>query len=106
MAGCTVARAVELVNEGRFERLGLYGPAVVEPVSVAAAKNAVELMLIGSVINCVPIVSWDGKEVGEVKGAVGAVALAMRYAIEADFDENKKELTRVPYELLETRKEQ
>ena len=106
LAGCTVARAVELVNEGRFERLGLYGPAVVEPVSVAAAKNAVELMLIGSVINCVPIVSWDGKEVGEVKGAVGAVALAMRDAIEADFDENEKELTRVPYELFETRKEQ
>ena len=106
LAGCTVARAVELVNEGRFERLGLYGPAVVEPVSVAAAKNAVELMLIGSVINCVPIVSWDGAEVGEVKGAVGAVALAMRDAIEADFDENKKELTRVPYELFETRKEQ
>ena len=106
LAGCTVARAVELVNEGRFEHVGLYGPAVVEPVSVDVAKNAVELMLIGSVINCVPIVSWDGKDVGEVKGAVGAVALAMRDAIEADFDENKKELTRVPYELFETRKEQ
>jgi 4-amino-4-deoxychorismate lyase len=106
LAGCTVARAVELVNEGRFEHVGLYGPAVVEPVSVAAAKNAVELMLIGSVINCVPIVSWDGDLVGEVKGAVGAVALAMRDAIEADFDDHKKELTRVPYELFETRKEQ
>lgn len=106
LAGCTVARAVELVNEGRFEHLGLFGPAVVEPVPLDAAKNAVELMLIGSVINCVPIVSWDGAEVGEVKGAVGAVALAMRDAIEADFDENHKELTRVPYELFETRKEQ
>lgn len=102
LAGCTVARAVELVNEGRFEHLGLFGPAVVEPVPLDAAKNAVELMLIGSVINCVPIVSWDGAEVGEVKGAVGAVALAMRDAIEADFDENHKELTRVPYELFET----
>jgi hypothetical protein len=30
----------------------------------------------------------------------------MRDAIEADFDENEKELTRVPYELFETRKEQ
>jgi 4-amino-4-deoxychorismate lyase len=103
LAGCTVARAVELVNEGRFEHLGLKGPALIEPVSLAEARNAAELMLIGSVINCLPITRWDGTEVGEVPGVVGPVAVAMRDAIEADFETNAKELTRVPYETFETR---
>jgi 4-amino-4-deoxychorismate lyase len=103
LAGCTVARAVELVNEGRFEHLGLKGPALIEPVSLAEARNAAELMLIGSVINCLPITRWDGVEVGETPGVVGPVAVAMRDAIEADFETNAKELTRVPYETFETR---
>ena len=34
---------------------------------------------------------------------VGPVAVAMRDAIEADFETNAKELTRVPYETFETR---
>ena len=104
LAGCTVARAVEMVDEGRFEHLGLKGPALIEPVPLDVARNAVELMLIGSVINCVPITRWDGADVGEDRGAVGAVAVAMRDAIERDFDENAKELTRVPYEMFETGK--
>ena len=103
LAGCTVARAVELVNEGRFEHLGLKGPALIEPVSLAEARNAAELVLIGSVINCLPITRWDGVEVGETPGVVGPVAVAMRDAIEADFETNAKELTRVPYETFETR---
>ena len=103
LAGCTVARAVEFVNEGRFEHLGLKGPALIEPVSLAEARNAAELVLIGSVINCLPITRWDGTEVGEVPGVVGPVAVAMRDAIEADFETNAKELTRVPYETFETR---
>jgi 4-amino-4-deoxychorismate lyase len=106
LAGCTVARAVELVNEGRFEHVGLYGPAVVEPVSVDVAKNAVELMLIGSVINCVPIVSWDGKDVGEVKGRRRRRRARDAGRHRGGLRRNKKELTRVPYELFETRKEQ
>ena len=103
LAGCTVARAVEFVNEGRFEHLGLKGPALIEPVSLAEARNAAELVLIGSVINCLPITRWDGVEVGETPGVVGPVAVAMRDAIEADFETNAKELTRVPYETFETR---
>ena len=89
-----MARAVELVNEGRFEHLGLFGPAVVEPVPLDAAKDAVEL-LIGSVINCVPSSRGTARRLARSKRSRRR-ALAMRGAIEADFDENHKELTRVP----------
>ena len=104
LAGCTIARVVEFVNEGRFAENGLKGPAVVDKVTVETAKNATEAMLIGSVINCVPIVTWDGEKVGDNvngAGAVGPIAVAIRDAIVTDFEINQKELTNITYDLFE-----
>jgi 4-amino-4-deoxychorismate lyase len=102
LAGCTVARVVEFVNEGRFKHLGITGPALVGKITLEEAKNANEAMLIGSVINCLPIVTWDGAAVGKPHaGKVGAVAAAIAHAIAEDFERNEPELTPVPYELFE-----
>ena len=77
---------------------------MVDKVTVETAKNATEAMLIGSVINCVPIVTWDGEKVGDNvngAGAVGPIAVAIRDAIVTDFEINQKELTNIPYDLFE-----
>ena len=71
-------------------------------ITLEEAKNANEAMLIGSVINCLPIVTWDGAAVGKPHaGKVGAVAAAIAHAIAEDFERNEPELTPVPYELFE-----
>ena len=66
-------------------------------------------MLVGSVIDCVPVVRWDGRDVGGggegpaavVAGKPGPVGLALHAAIRADFETNDEEKTRVPYETFE-----
>ena len=56
-------------------------------------------MLVGSVIDCVPVVRWDGRDVGGggegpaavVAGKPGPVGLALHAAIRADFETNDEE---------------
>ena len=63
LAGCTMARAAELANEGKLASVGI-ARAEARRVPVEEARAAREAMLVGSVINCVPIVEWDGMKVG------------------------------------------
>jgi 4-amino-4-deoxychorismate lyase len=70
LAGCTMARAAELANEGKLASVGI-ARAEARRVPVEEARAAREAMLVGSVINCVPIVEWDGMKVGgNEQGAV------------------------------------
>ena len=59
----TMARAAELANEGKLASFGI-ARAEARRVPVEEARAAREAMLVGSVINCVPIVEWDGVKVG------------------------------------------
>jgi len=63
LAGCTMARAAELANEGKLASVGI-ARAEARRVPLEEARAAREAMLVGSVINCVPIVEWDGVKVG------------------------------------------
>ena len=58
-----MARAAELANEGKLASFGI-ARAEARRVPVEEARAAREAMLVGSVINCVPIVEWDGVKVG------------------------------------------
>ena len=98
LAGCTAARLCEMVDENQFAKVGVRGPAIIEPVTIREAQNCVEFVLIGSVINCAPVVSWDGKPIRA--GSVGPFAVAARDALLRDF-ENDQERVRVPYEVFD-----
>jgi hypothetical protein len=66
-----MARAAELANEGKLASVGI-ARAVSRRVPVEEARAAREAMLVGSVINCVPIVEWDGVKVGGNEQPKGA----------------------------------
>ena len=108
LAGCTIARVCELVRSGAVAHLGVTRVDIRE-VSFEEARRAREAMLVGSVIDCVPVVRWDGRDVGGggegpaavVAGKPGPVGLALHAAIRADFETNDEEKTRVPYETFE-----
>ena len=103
LAGCTVRRAMELITradgaDGALAHLGVRD-ARHEDITIQRAKSADEAMLIGSVIWCQPIVSWDGEEVGtgRARGRAGPCALALHEALLADFRDEESELVDVPY---------
>ena len=98
LAGCTVRRAMELIEpmgrdgaDGALAHLGVTH-ARREDITIERAKSADEVVLIGSVIWCQPIVRWDGEEVGK-----GPCALALHEALLADFRDEESELVDVPY---------
>lgn len=64
LAGCTIARVMELVNAGVVAHLGVTR-AEQGPVTPEEAKAAREVMLVGSVIHVQPVVLWDGEKTGE-----------------------------------------
>ena len=104
LAGCTVSRAMELIAraaaapDGVLAHLGVRD-ARHEDITVERAKSADEVMLVGSVIWCQPVVSWDGEEVGtgRARGRAGPCALALHEALLADFRDDESELVDVPY---------
>lgn len=65
LAGCTVRRVLELVPKLVDEKLlpGLVG-AKIQRITVKEAKEAVEMMLIGSGVLVKPVVEWDGQPIG------------------------------------------
>jgi 4-amino-4-deoxychorismate lyase len=64
-------------------------------ISVAEARAAREMLLIGSSIKVAPIVEWDGKPIGD--GKPGPVARALRELLDADMRAGRGRLIDVPY---------
>jgi 4-amino-4-deoxychorismate lyase len=68
LAGCTARRVLELVPKLVDENSlpGLVGVKI-QRITVEEAKEAVEMMLIGSGVLVKPVVEWDGQPIGNGK---------------------------------------
>ena len=101
LAGVTIRRmldlAVEALSRGildgvtRFER---------RHISVAEAKGAAEVFLVGTSLPVMPVVFWDDADIGD--GAAGITALQLRALMQGDMRpvEGSDQHTEVPYGYL------
>lgn len=92
LPGCTSLRLLELAPAlvGR----GLITRVEVCDIPVDDARRAQEMMLLGSSIKVAPVVSWDGKPIGD--GRPGPVAKALLELLEEDMRTGDR-LIDVPY---------
>jgi len=93
LSGCTVVRLLELAPA--LVSLGVIKDIVVGDIPVEEAKDAAEMMLIGSSIQVAPVVEWDGKMIGD--GKPGPVSKAMLRVLEEDMTSGEGRLIDVPY---------
>jgi 4-amino-4-deoxychorismate lyase len=93
LAGCTVTRVLELaqklVDNGQLKAI------VIADVSTEEARQAAEMLLVGSSVHVAPITQWDGQPVGD--GKPGPIAKALLDLIEADMHEGRDQLMPIPY---------
>ena len=93
LAGCTVTRMLELakklVDNGQLKDI------VVADVSIEEARQAAEMLLVGSSVHVAPITQWDGQPVGD--GKPGPIAKALLDLIEMDMHEGRDQLMPIPY---------
>jgi len=93
LSGCTSLRLLELATT--LETRNLIKGVQVCDISVAEARAAREMLLIGSSIKVAPIVEWDGKAIGD--GKPGPVARALKELLDADMRSGRGRLIDVPY---------
>ena len=93
LSGCTSLRLLELAATLRTR--GLVSDIQVCDISVAEARTAREMLLIGSSIKVAPIVEWDAKPVGD--GTPGPVARALRELLDQDMRSGRGRLIEVSY---------
>ena len=93
LAGCTVTRVLELakqlVDNSQLKDI------VVADVSTEEARQAAEMLLVGSSVHVAPITQWDGQPVGD--GKPGPIAKALLELIEMDMREGRDQLLPIPY---------
>jgi 4-amino-4-deoxychorismate lyase len=93
LAGCTVTRMLELakqlVDNGQLKDI------VIADVSIEEARQAAEMLLVGSSVHVAPITQWDGQPVGD--GKPGPIAKALLELIETDMHEGRDQLLAIPY---------
>ena len=93
LAGCTVTRVLELakqlVDNSQLKDI------VVADVSTEEARQAAEMLLVGSSVHVAPITEWDGQPVGN--GKPGPIAKALLELIEMDMREGRDQLIPIPY---------
>ena len=93
LSGCTSLRLLELATALQVPRL-IKGIEVCD-ISVAEARGAREMLLIGSSVKVAPIVEWDGKPIGD--GKPGPIARALRELLNEDMRSGRDRLIEVPY---------
>ncbi|KAI5081194.1 hypothetical protein GOP47_0004377 [Adiantum capillus-veneris] len=85
LTGCTARRTLALAQEsldGVRSPVGNLKGASVRPISAEEGKSASEMMLVGSSLPIVPVVQWDGQQIGN--GEPGPVTLALKAFLEKD----------------------
>jgi 4-amino-4-deoxychorismate lyase len=93
LSGCTSLRLLELAASP--EARSVVTRVEVCDISVAEARAAREMLLIGSSVKVAPIVEWDGKPIGD--GKPGPAARALRELLDADMRAGRGRLIDVPY---------
>jgi 4-amino-4-deoxychorismate lyase len=92
LSGCTARRMLELAPA--LQTSGLLKGVEVCDITVANARAAREMLLIGSSVKVSPIVQWDGQPIGD--GKPGPVAKALLQLIVTDMRTGDR-LIPVPY---------
>ncbi len=92
LSGCTVVRLLELAPV--LVQQGILKDIVIGDIPVEEAKNAAEMMLIGSSIYVAPVVEWDGQTIGD--GKPGPVAKAMLELLQQDMESGEGRLIEFP----------
>jgi 4-amino-4-deoxychorismate lyase len=92
LPGCTSLRVLELAPHlvGR----GVLAGVDVGDIPAADARNAREMLLLGSSVKVAPIVAWDGRPIGD--GKPGPAAAALLALLEEDMRSSDR-LLDVPY---------
>jgi 4-amino-4-deoxychorismate lyase len=93
LTGCTVTRMLELAKT--LVAKGQLKDIVVADLPVEEARQAAEILLVGSSVHVAPITQWDGQPVGD--GKPGPIAKALLELIEKDMHEGKDQLSPIPY---------
>jgi 4-amino-4-deoxychorismate lyase len=93
LSGCTSLRLLELAKTLKAQ--GRLKDVQVCDVSVAEARAAREMLLIGSSVKVAPIVEWDRKPIGD--GKPGPLARALREMLQEDMRAGRGVLIDVPY---------
>ncbi len=88
LSGCTVVRLLELAPV--LVQQGVLKDIHVGDLRVEEAKNAAEMMLIGSSIYVAPVVEWDGQMIGD--GKPGPVAKALLELLQQDMESGEGRL--------------
>jgi 4-amino-4-deoxychorismate lyase len=93
LAGCTVTRVLELaktlVDNGQLKDI------LVADVPIEEARQAAEMLLVGSSVHVAPITQWDGQPVGD--GKPGPIGKALHELIEMDMHEGRDQLMPILY---------
>jgi 4-amino-4-deoxychorismate lyase len=92
LAGCTSLRLLDLARP--LVTTGVIRAIEVCDVPVAEARNAREMLMLGSSIKVAPIVEWDRQPIGD--GRPGPVARALLQLLEEDMRSSDR-LIDVPY---------
>jgi 4-amino-4-deoxychorismate lyase len=93
LAGCTVTRLLELAKQ--LVGSGQLKDIVVADVSTEEARQAAEMLLVGSSVHVAPITQWDGRAVGD--GKPGPIAKVLLELLEKDMREGSDQLLPIPY---------
>ena len=92
LPGCTSLRVLELAP--RLIGRGVLAGVEVEDIPADDARNAREMLLLGSSVKVAPIVEWDGRPIGD--GKPGPAAAALLALIDQDMRSGDR-LIDVPY---------
>jgi 4-amino-4-deoxychorismate lyase len=93
LTGCTVTRTLELAKQ--LVSNGQLNDIVIADVPVEEARQAAEMLLVGSSVKVAPITQFDGRPVGD--GKPGPIAKALLELIEKDMREGTDQLMPIPY---------
>ena len=93
LSGVTVRRLFELAR--RLVELGDLKDIRIGDISVAEAKEAAEMMLVGSSVKVAPVVEWDGQPIGD--GTPGPIARKLLELWREDLVKAADQLVPVPY---------